>query len=165
MAWQGALHNLELDDDAKLDKMVGPEPTMPDYPTGMQFSLSEGDLEHAGAEDGKPGDTLRFSAMATVMNIFRTRDGCSINLEMTQFAGPDGKFFPLENPTSICLTQDELEKLDMNDDCERGDELHMIGTVRLENTSSTQYGGDMCCVQIIEMAAVENESEESRDEA
>lgn len=160
MAWK-ALRSLEFSDDEKLDRMIGPEPKAMDYPMGMQFCISEDDLEKADAEDGDPGDTMRFAAMTTVTNIFRSRDGCSINLEMTEFAGEDGKFFPLSNPTSLCLTDAELEKLGLEPNCERGDTLHLMGTARLEHTSSTE-GGDMCCLQITEMT-FEDESTESRD--
>lgn len=134
----------------------------PEYPSGCCLSLSREDLAKAGAEEGEPGATMRFSAMGEVTSVFKGIDSCRIELQVGEFAGEDGKFFDLENPTYVCLCQTELEKMDLDADCERGDLIHLIGTARLESTSSTEYGGDMCSLQIIEMA-FEDESQESRD--
>ena len=154
--------SMEHDDDQKHDLSKGMprdwEP--PDYPTGLQFSISKEDLEQAsGSDSGKPDDTMRFAAMGEVTSIFLGREDCRIELEISQFAGEDGKFFDLDMPTHICLCGPDLEKLELDADCERGDMIHLIGTVRMESASSTEYGGDMVTLQITELS-VEDESTE-----
>jgi hypothetical protein len=171
VAWT-ALTSLEHDDEDRYDLEKG----MPDgyeasdYPSGCCFQISKADLERAGCEGGEPGDTCRFSAMGEVTSIFKSMDGCRIEIELSQFAGEDGKFFALDTDADgvfpsapmICLCQRELEKMGLDADCERGDMIHLIGTARLESTSSTEYGGDMHCLQITELSC-EDESTESRN--
>lgn len=150
------------------DQLYDMSKSMPDgydppmYPPGLCFSISQSDLERAGAPEGEPGATMRFSAMGEVTSIFRGIDACRIELQLGEFAGEDGKFFDLSNPAYVCLCQGELEKMDLDDDCERGDTIHLIGTARLESTSDTEYGGQMCSMQITELTFAEDESTESR---
>lgn len=158
----GALQSLEYDDDEKFDRMVGPDKSMPDYPPGCQFSISNDDLEQAGIQASEPDETVKFSAMAEVVGVYRSRDDCRVDLEMQQFAGPDGKFCDLSQPARLCLCGPELEKMGLEADCERGDTIHLIGTARLENTSSTEFGGEMATLQIVKLT-YEDESTESRD--
>jgi hypothetical protein len=163
VAW-AALANLAHDDEDLYDMSKGmPEGYEPsEYPSGCCFSVSAEDLERAGCEGGEPGDTCRFSAMGEVTAIHKSIDGCRIEIQLGEFAGEDGKFFDLEQPGYICLCERELGKMGLEADCERGDMIHLIGTLRMESTSSTEYGGDMCSLQIVELAA-EDESQESRE--
>ncbi len=163
-----ALRSVEYDDSEKYDRaramVAGPmsvEP--PDYPPGLCFSMTMGDLEKAGGEGGMPDETMRFSAMGEVTNTFVGREDCRIEVELTQFAGDDGKFFELSQPACICFTAAELEKVDMSNDAERGDMLHIIGTARLESKTDSEFMGQMACLQITELNYVEDESEESRE--
>ena len=89
-------------------------------------------------------------------------DNCRIELQIGEFAGEDGKFFDLSSPCYICLCAPDLEKMEIEASCERGDTIHLIGTARMESSSSTEHGGDMVCLQVIEMDC-EDESEESRE--
>lgn len=158
------LHDMAHDDDRLYDLSKGMpddyEP--PEYPPGLCFSLTKEDLAKAGADGGEPGATMRFSAMGEVTSIFKGMDDCRIELELHQFAGDDGKFFDLTGPASICLCGPELEKMDMEADCERGDTIHLIGTAQMQSSSSTEWGGDMVTLQITEMT-YEDESRESRE--
>jgi hypothetical protein len=145
-----------------LRKMTnGPE--LPEYPPGLCFSVPLSDLEAVGAEDGDPDDTMRFSAMGEVTNVFKGREDCRIELRLTEFAGEDGKFCELSVPPCICLCGPELEKMELEADCERGDTIHLIGTVRLESVSDSEYGGEMACLQITELTC-EDESTEARED-
>lgn len=134
----------------------------PEFPLGLCFNITKEDLTEAGGEGGEPGSTMRFSAMGEVTSIFKDEDSCRIELEINEFAGDDGKFFDLSQPASICLCDPELEKMELDADCERGDMIHLIGTARMKSSSSTEYGGDMIGLQITELT-FEDESEESRE--
>lgn len=159
-----SLKSMAHDDEALYDLCKGMpddyEP--PEYPSGLQFMLTRADLGKAGGGDGEPGDSMRFSAMGEVTSIVKRIDGCRIELSLTRLAGEDGKFFDLETPSCVCLCEDELEKLDLDADCERGDTLHLIGAARLEQTSSTEWGGDMATLQVTDLT-YEDESEEARE--
>ena len=68
---------------------------------------------------------------------------------------------------SICLTQDELEKLDLEDDCEVGDMIHMHCIARVTSVSKNEINGEQKCrveLQIIAIACDEEEDDEN-DEA
>lgn len=156
------LRSMEYDDAEKYDRMT-PDVDGPDYPPGLCFSLREDDLEACGAEDGEPGDTMRFAAMGEVTSVFKGLKDTRIELQLGEFAGADGKFVELTEPAYICLCGPELEKMDLDANCERGDMIHLIGTARLESTSSTEFGGERCCLQIVELT-FEDESEESRED-
>lgn len=164
MAW-ASLVSLAHDDEEKYDLAKGLPDSWepPDYPSGCCFSLTAADLAKAKAEGGDPGDSMRFSAMGEVTSIHKGVDTCRIELELTRFAGDDGKFFDLENPSHICLTQAELGKMDLDADCERGDTIHLVGTARMETSSSTEYGGETVGLQIVELGYVEDESGEARE--
>jgi len=159
------LHDMAYDDDDQWDhlKKQAQGPELPDYPYGLCFSLPVEDLEEAGAEDGEPGDTMRFSAMGEVTAVTRGTDASRVELELTEFAGDDGKFFDLSAPVHICLCEPELDKMDLEADCERGDTIHLVGTLRLESTSDSDFGGKRACLQIVELAC-EDESGEARED-
>jgi hypothetical protein len=160
-----ALKSIEYDDDELYDReqaAKGMEGNVSSYPLGMQFRLCQTDLEKLEAEGSKPGATLRFAAMGEVTSVFRNKDGCRIELEISEFAGTDGKFFDLDEPTHICMCGPELEKIELEDDCERGDMIHLIGEARLESTADSEFmpGANF---QITALT-FEDESEESRSE-
>lgn len=165
MALRPPLVNLARDDDDLYDLAKGMpldfEP--PEYPSGLCFSLCAEDMAQAEIEDAKPGDTLRFSAMGEVTSIFVSQDDARIELEVTQFAGDDGKLFEMKEPGHICLCEGELAKLGLETDCERGDTLHMVGEACVQSCSSTEYSGERCVVQITDLAYLEDESTESRE--
>lgn len=133
----------------------------PDYPPTLCFCIDEKDLEQAGAAGGDIHDTMRFSAMGEVQSVNIRADWTRIELKLCEFAGEDGKFFGLTTPAHICLCDQELEKLDLDADCELGDMLHLIGTARLEGVSRSEFA-KQATLQIVELT-VEDESQESRE--
>lgn len=64
----------------------------------------------------------------------------------------------------LTLTDSELQKLDLADDCEPGDLVHMMVMVQVKSVNKTESG---CRIegQIIGACCVENESTETPDEA
>ncbi len=153
---------MDYTEDEQYDRMNAGEHSPPDYPVGLQFCITEDDLEEAGAEDGEPGETMHFAAMGEVTSIFKGREDCRIEIQIGEFAGEDGKFFDLREPAYISLCRAELDKMGLDADCERGDMIHLIGEARLESTSSTEFGGERCMLQIVAMT-FEDESAESRE--
>ena len=157
------LASMEYDDDELMDRMFGPGVELPTHPAGLCFTMSKDQLEEIAEGEAEPDAMLHFSAMGTVLSISKDRQsGTRIEMELTEFAGPDGKFEALENPPAICLCDGELEKLDCDDDCEKGDMLHLIGMARVERTNDPQWGEGMVTLQITHLA-IEDESEEGRD--
>lgn len=71
-------------------------------------------------------------------------------------------------PFGLCISldEDDLEKLDLEDDCEVGDMIDLRAFARVTSVSKTQRDGKDCCrVELqIEMLAVENESDEEPGE-
>lgn len=143
-----------------LSKGMGKDYEPPEYPGGLCFSISREDLERVGGEGGEPGHTMSFSAMGEVTSIFKNMDGARIELQVGELAGEDGKFFDLDQPAYLCLCGPELEKMDLDADCERGDTIHLIGMARLESSASTEYA-DMVTLQVTDLT-FEDESTESR---
>lgn len=154
-------HSIAHDDDEMYDRAKGMpdgyEP--PEFPPGMQFTVAMSDLEKIDATGGDPGDTMHFMAMGTVTSIFRGMEDCRIEVEITQLAGEDGKFADLSNPSPIALCRSVLDKIGLDEDVERGDMLHLIGTVRLEDTMEHEFG-HRATLQIVELCEVEDESTE-----
>lgn len=158
------LRSLAYTDDELYDRAKGmpSDYTPPEYPGGMCFCIPKDDLEKAGGADAAPNQTMRFSAIGEVTNTFQGREDCRIEVELTQFAGEDGKFFELSSPAHICFCGPELEKVEMSDNAERGDMVHLIGTVRVESLSDNEYGGPTVSLQIIELK-YEDASAQSRE--
>jgi hypothetical protein len=159
------LKSLAYDDEELWDHSKGVpdnyEP--PEYPPGMCFCISKADLEKAGGNDAAPNQTMRFSAMGEVTSTFVGREDCRIEVELSQFAGEDGKFFDLSMPVHICFQSPELAKVEMSDNAETGDMVHLIGEARVESVSDSQFSeGPMVSLQITQMN-YEDESEESRE--
>lgn len=143
----------------------------PEYPQGLCFTLPASVLEQVEAAGGDPGDTMRFSVMAEVTSVFRGMDDCRVELRITDFAGEDGQFIDLGDDDdmpwmapSLCLCEAELDKLGLEADCELGDTIHLMGTVRLESLSNDGFSGERARLQVTELSFVENESEESRED-
>lgn len=145
-----------------MGKSMPPDYEPSEYPGGLCFCLCAEDLAKAGGEGGEPGATMPFAAMGEVTAIYKSADSCRIEVQLGEFAGEDGKFFELTSPAYICLCGPDLEKMDLDADCERGDTIHLVGTVRLESTSSSEFG-DMATLQITDLSYVEDESQESRE--
>ncbi len=64
---------------------------------------------------------------------------------------------------SICLTHDELDKLDLDNDCQVGDILHMVCMARVTSVSKNETtNGESCRIelQIFDIETMENENEE-----
>lgn len=137
--------------------------TPPEYPSGLQFCVSKADLAKAGGESIEPDASMRFSAMGVVTSVLNGREDCRVEIELTQFAGEDGQFADLANPAPICLCGPELERMDLEADCECGDTIHLIGTARVEHVSSDEFSGERVMLQITELTYAEDESDESRD--
>ena len=156
------LISVEYSDDDLIDRYMGSEPEMPSFPPGLCFTLNKETLAELGVEGIKPDDTMRFAAMGTVTSIYAATDNCRIELELDEFAGPDGKFHDLKMPANICLCAPELEKMELEADCERGDMIHLVGEARLKSMMDSEYG-DSACFQI-EQLNCEDESTESRQE-
>lgn len=133
----------------------------PEYPMGLSFSVTLADLAKAGGGGGMPGHTMRFSAMGDVTSVYHGMDSCRIELELNEFAGEDGKFFDLERPSHLSLTGEDCAKMELDTDAELGDMIHLIGSVRLDSLSKTEYG-ECACLQITDLT-FEDESAESRD--
>lgn len=170
-----ALRNLKSmahSDEALYDlsKGMGKDYEPPGYPSGLSFSIPQSVLDEAGGEDGNPDDTMQFAVMAEVTSIFRGRDDSRVEMRVTQFAGEDGKFIDVSDDDdnmpwmcpSICLQGADLEKLELEADCDLGDTLHLIGTVRLESMSNDGFSGERALLQITHLE-VEDESSENRE--
>jgi hypothetical protein len=171
------LVSLQHDDEELYDLSRGLPDGMdpPEYPSGCCFSLPKADLVKIGGEEGRPGHTMRFSAMCQVSSVHDALDKSRVELEVMMLAGEDGHYFETGATNSadegsvapgmserpcICLCGPELRKLGLEADAERGDLLHIFGTARLESLSSTEYGGDRACLQITDLD-YEDESEEA----
>ena len=143
----------------------------PEYPSGLCFTVPVSVLEQVEAEGGDPGDTMRFAVMAEVTSVFRSMDDCRVELRITDFAGENGQFVDLDDDDempwmspSLCLCAAELDKLGLEADCELGDTIHLMGTVRLESLSNDGFSGERARLQIVELTYAEDESGENRED-
>lgn len=162
MAWEPTMANMEYDDDDLLDRRGDDETEGPMFPPNLRFCISEADLEKAVGAGGTIGDTLRFAAMAEVCSVHASTDGSRIELHLTEFAGEDGHFFDLETKGYIAFCDFELDRLDLDCDCEVGDLIHLIGEATLEAISRSEFG-EAATLQVVKLT-YEDESDESRDE-
>lgn len=65
----------------------------------------------------------------------------------------------------ICLTDDELEKLDLDTDCEVGDTIHLVAFAKVTSRNETTVNGESKCrieLQITQLA-VEDEDKEGEE--
>lgn len=71
-------------------------------------------------------------------------------------------------PWGLCLkfSEDELEKLNLDNDCDVGDMIHIFALARVTSKSETSTdNGSKCNIELqIEQMAVENEDEENDEE-
>jgi hypothetical protein len=135
----------------------------PEYPPGMCFMVSEANFEGLGMEGAAPDATVRFAAIARATSVNRSRIGCRIECEIDLLSLDGGKMVEMSEAArpAISLDENDHERLDLDSEgCERGDMLHLIGMVRVERTSDSEYGGKYVCFQIIE-ASVEDEDAEA----
>ena len=137
---------------------------LPDYPPGMQFTIRECCFEALGIDDVRPGAAVKFAALARVTSCNLRTDGCRVELEIDMLKLDDGDFAELDEMArpSICLDENDHERLDLDEGCEVGDLLHLIGHARVVSTDDNRYIGRSVCLQIQE-AVVENEDAESED--
>ena len=67
----------------------------------------------------------------------------------------------------LCLTETELEKLDLDDDCQVGDYLHGRFMARVTSVNKSETGGGKKCrieLSVVAMNLLENESTEDPGE-
>lgn len=65
----------------------------------------------------------------------------------------------------ICLTQDELEKLDLDSDCNVGDTIHLMAMAKVTSISKNETSeGENCRIELqITDLGLEDEDEEVED--
>ncbi len=68
---------------------------------------------------------------------------------------------------SICLTQDELDKLDLDSDCQVGDTIHLFAMAKVTSISKNETTeGENCRIELqITDLGLEDEDEEEEPEA
>ena len=66
----------------------------------------------------------------------------------------------------ICLTEEELEKLDLDDECEVGDLIHLFAMAEVTSVSKNKSdSGEHCRIELsITHLSVEEESDEEEPE-
>lgn len=169
------LKSMALSDDEQLDWLKSryggyavpqgrEEP--PEYPMGLCFTVREENFEALDIGEVKPGDTVRFAAFARATSVNRRMDGCRVEAEIDFLSLGDSEMVELDEMCRpcLCLDENDHERLDLDEECERGDMLHLIGTAQVKSTDDTQWMGKCLCLQIVE-ASVENESDEAEEEA
>ena len=130
----------------------------------MRFTIRECCFERLGIDDVKPGATVKFAAMCRVTSCNLRTDGCRVELEMIMLKLGDGEFAELdemERP-SICLDENDHDRLDLDEDCSVGDLLHLVGEARVVAVDDNRYMGGSVSLQV-EQATVESEDAESED--
>lgn len=137
---------------------------LPEYPPGLRFTVRECCFERLGIDGTvQPGATVKFAAMARATSVNRRTDGCRVEAEIDMLALDDGEFADLEEGMrpSICLNEADHERLDIEDTAERGDLLHLQGTVRVESTDDPSWGDKSITFQILEGMVAEIEDGEA----
>ena len=100
---------------------------------------------------------------AKMVNLARTEeDREKEKARMEKMMGkPDGMEYP---PTCcICLTDEILEKLGIDEMPEKGDEIHLCVMAEVTGISENEMSGRRIELQIVEMQAAENETAESHE--
>lgn len=154
----------ELFDMAKARAGIN-DSDIPEYPPGLRFTVRECCFERLGIDGAvQPGATVKFAAMARATSVNRRTDGCRIEAQIDMLSLDEGQFAELEEgmQPSICLNENDHERLDLDDDAEKGDLLHIIGSARVDSTDDPSWGDKSVTFQITD-ATVESESQESRD--
>lgn len=65
---------------------------------------------------------------------------------------------------SICLTQDELDKLDLDNDVEVGDYIHLFAFAKVTSVSKTEVNGESKCRIELCLTHIALESEDGENE-
>jgi hypothetical protein len=157
-----ALSDDEIYDWAKARAGMSEEP--PEYPPGMRFTVREGDFGALGVDVARPGESVRFAALARATSVRRDNDGCRMEVEIDFLSLSDSDMVELGEigRPCLCLDQNDHDRLDLDDEVDRGDMLHLIGTAKVEAVEDTQWGGKALTLQVVE-AAVEDEDLEAYD--
>jgi hypothetical protein len=158
------LRSMELSDDERFDWLDRRSEPMepPDYPPGMCFTVRESDFGALGVEGVAPGQTVDFAALARATSVSRDMDGCRVEAEIMLLSLGDGEMVELDDMMRpcICLDEGDHERLDLDEECESGDVLHLIGVAQVKSIGDSQWGGKTMCLQIIQ-ACVEDEDRET----
>lgn len=64
---------------------------------------------------------------------------------------------------SICFTQDELDKLNLDAEVEVGDYIHMVCMARVTSVSKTEVNGQDRCRVEMQIEAISCENEDTQD--
>lgn len=67
----------------------------------------------------------------------------------------------------ICLTQDELSKLDLDDEVEVGDMIHLFAMAEVTSVSKVQRDGEASCrveLQVTHLAVEDEDDEDAPDD-
>lgn len=134
----------------------------PEYPPGLCFSIPEQHLEDLDIDDAVPGAVVKFGAMVEATSCHHTEDACRIEASIKMVSIDGGPYVEVDSGPCICLNENDHEKLDLEQGCERGDLLHLIGMARVSTIRDTEYGGKCVELQITD-CRVEDESTETED--
>lgn len=162
MAWS-ALVSMELDDEEKYD-LSQERGFETDYPPGLRFTVHACCFGALEIGDGYAhGSSTRFAAMATVMAINIGESDCRVELQIEMLSLGDGPFVDLDRKPFVCFSRREMDRLDLDSDCERGDLLHMNGLARIVEIDKPRedFGGEDSITLQIEQIAIENESDDA----
>jgi hypothetical protein len=164
------LASMALSDDEQIDwlkdrGMFGHAPAAdepPEYPPGLCFTVREADFENLGISGAKGGDEVRFAAFARVTSCSHQADSCRVEAEFDMLSLGDGDMVELDQMCRpcICMDENDHERLDLDEECEVGHMLHLIGEARVKSVDDRQWDGKSLTLQIVEMA-VEDETEEA----
>jgi hypothetical protein len=162
--------SLALNDDQLLDMVKareGHDVDLPNYPPGMRFTIRECCFDRLGIGEVKPGATIRFAAMAKVISVNLSTDGCRVELEFVMLKLGDGDFAELDEMArpSICLDENDHERLDLDEDtAQTGHLVHIVGEARVVGVDDNRYAGKSVTLQAESGLVVEDESSEDEDE-
>lgn len=106
---------------------------------------------------------MSFSKM---VNMARTPEEKAEQMHRDSFPTPVSEMQDYPYGLCVTLTEEDLEKLDLDDDCEIGDMIDLRAFARVTSVNKNQVGGkDRCRVELqIEELSVENEATEEPGE-
>ena len=93
----------------------------PEYPPGLCFSIPEQHLEDLDIDDAVPGAVVKFGAMVEATSCHHTEDACRIEASIKMVSIDGGPYVEVDSGPCICLNENDHEKLDLEQGCERGD--------------------------------------------
>lgn len=137
---------------------------LPEYPSGLRFTVMECCFERLGIDTMEPGATVKFAAMARATSVNQRIDGCRIEAEIDMLSLDGGQLAELDEGArpSISLDENDHARLDIEQGCERGDMLHLMGEARVEAVDDNRWMGRSVTLQIT-AADVESEDGEAND--